>query len=116
MEKESYLENKEYVEDIVIGRLTSKDSLKDLSNEVFLDWFDIEDTEYLCIYVALGLAELENDVLEDYVECQMTGWINAYKMGEFENMIEDKCLLDEDIKKIESMITLKYDEVELNNE
>lgn len=112
MEKESYLENKEYVENIVIGRLTAKDSFEYLVNEVFLDWFNIKDVEYLCTYVALGLFELEHNALEDEVECEMTGWIKEYKEGKFDGLISDTKLLDEDINKIESMITLRFDEVE----
>lgn len=46
----------------------------------------------------------------------MTGWIKAYKHGMFNDLITDIQLLDKDIAEIESMITLKYDEVELNNE
>lgn len=73
---------------------------------------DPEDVELMQAFISCGLFELEHNVLEPRIEEQMTYWIYQFKQGLFHNEIPDIDIMKKDIEKIESMIKLRFENLE----
>ena len=73
---------------------------------------DPEDIELMQAFIACGLYELEHNDLEPRIEEQMTYWIYQFKQGLFRNDIPDADVMEKDIEKIESMMRLRFEDLE----
>lgn len=117
--KEDYKEIKEGTVDLL--SVVLKNSKGDPFFEGSSRLFDYElayshppvtDLELFLYFVATAVFQIENDGLEERVREQVTYWIYQYKKGVFKNLIENEELLKKDIQKIESMITLRFEDLE----
>lgn len=82
------------------------------SGMIFSEINDPEDIELCQYFIACGLFELEHNDLEPRIEEQMTYWIYQIKQGMFKNEIPDMDVLLKDIEKIESMMHLRFEDLE----
>lgn len=109
----AYTERKEDVYSWMNAQYHNGNPISFGSSYVFSELGDDVDNLRLCEYfIACGLYELEHNDLEPRIEEQMTYWIYQYKKGMFNDLIPDKEVMEEDIRKIESMITLKFEDLE----
>ena len=73
---------------------------------------DPEDVELMQAFIACGLFELEHEDLEERIEEQMTYWIYQYEhFNQFKDIIPDYEIMEKDIKKIKSMINLRFEDL-----
>ena len=82
------------------------------SGYVFSELYDVDDIVICQYFIACGLFELERNELEPRIEEQMTYWIYQIKQGMFKNEIPDIDVLLKDIEKIESMMHLRFEDLE----
>lgn len=83
------------------------------SGYVFSELEDEPEDLMLCQYfIACGLFELEWNDLEPRIEEQMTYWIYQFKKGIFDDEIPDLDVMKADVAKIESMMTLRFEDLE----
>lgn len=82
------------------------------SSYVFSELYDIDDIILCQYFIACGLYELEHNDLEPRIEEQMTYWIYQFKQGLFRNDIPDADVMVKDIEKIESMMRLRFEDLE----
>lgn len=73
---------------------------------------EVDDLRLCQYFIACGLFELEWNDLEPRIEEHMTYWIYQFKKGIFDNQIPDLDVMKKDIEKIESMIKLKFENLE----
>lgn len=107
-----YIDRKNYV----YGCMKSFKELSQGSAYTFDELYDIDARREAEISIACGLYELEKegtDGLEDDVESWMTDGIYRYLRGDFKGMIPDEELLIKDIKKISSMMTLRFKDLRI---
>ena len=69
---------------------------------------DLEDYELMKAFI----VELEHNDLEPRIEEQMTYWIYQVKQGLFRDDIPDADVMKKDIEKIESMMRLRFEDLE----
>lgn len=114
MEKEiiTYQERKENVYSWMDEQYHDDKPISYGSSYVFSELGNIDDVRLCEYFVACGLYELERNDLEVRIEEQMTYWIYQYKKGMFRDQILDKEILEKDIQKIESMIKLRFEDLE----
>ena len=83
------------------------------SSYVFYELGDVDNLRLCEYFIACGLFELEHHDLEERIEEQMTYWIYQYEhFGRFKDEIPDCELLERDIEKIKSMMTLRFEDLE----
>jgi hypothetical protein len=114
MEEEiiTYQDRKEDVYGLMMAQNPDVNPISYGSGYVFSELWDVNDI-MLCEYsIACGLFELERNDLEPRIEEQMTYWIYQVKQGLFDDEIPDIDIMKADIEKIESMIHLKFEDLE----
>lgn len=114
MEEEviTYQDYKDEVYDCMRAQNPDVNPISYGSSFVFSELFDPEDIDFCQYFIACGLFELEHNDLEPRIEEQMTYWIYQIKQGKFKDEIPDIDVLLKDINKIESMIKLKFEDLE----
>lgn len=115
MEKEviSYLDRKEDVYSWMNAQKPDINPISYGSSYVFYELGDVDNLRLCEYFIACGLFELEHHDLEERIEEQMTYWIYQYEHFErFKGEIPDCELLERDIEKIKSMMTLRFEDLE----
>lgn len=109
----TYQDEKDFVYDGMNGQKPHVNPISYGSSFIFdYSMHSFEELEFMMCFIACGLYELEHNDLEERIEEQMTYWIYQYKKGMFRDQIVDKKILEKDIQKIESMIKLRFEDLE----
>ena len=82
------------------------------SSYVFSELWEIDDLTLCQYFIACALFELERNQLEERIEEQVTYWIYQFKKGIFDKYIPDLEEMLRDVEKIESLIKLRFEDLE----
>lgn len=77
---------------------------------------EVHSVKFMQAYIACGLYELEHQALEEKVEEEITYWIYKFKQGIFRHNIPDIAIMEKDVAKIETMITLRFKDLDCYEE
>lgn len=112
MEKEKYLETKEFVYDVLQPYYKKNTPAKIATNDLFDEITEVNDLDLAMYFIATGIFQIERNILEKRIEEQLTYWIYQFKKGVFNKDISDLELMQKDVKKIESLIKLRFKDLE----
>ena len=104
----TYLDRKEYTHDCMRAY---PGNLKAGSSFTFDEMDNIPEIGRIELYIACALYELEHGELEEWLEAYMIHNVYRYKRGDFKGMIPDEDLFAEDIRKIESFMKLRFEDL-----
>jgi hypothetical protein len=114
MEEEimTYQDWKDYVYGCMRAQNIDMNPISYGSGYAFAELWDVDDIDYCELFISCGLFELEHNDLEPRIEEQMTYWIYQFKQGLFNDEIHDIDVMKADIEKIESMMHLRFKNLE----